>query len=234
MEVIQEHEGLDPDGRRTYAECSLDPGELVCSAPWRRPGNRRLAIVARRLVVGVGGSGGDRGQGWSRRTCFSHLDPPSVDVDHPWLTAYVPTAIPGLPAVRWRRHRGGGCVAGWPKTVGRLVAAGPGHWMRGPAARRQLAAPGRDCKPGGGRRGQWLCAQFLPWGLVAVLAADERLVSYRAAGGRHALRGREAVARPGSTPSVCRPPRLLLRWRTRSLGCLDPGRGEVVDPPGRS
>ncbi len=98
-----------------------------------------------------------------------------MDADHPWfIRRYVPTAIPGLllfagvatgAAVAWR---------GWPKTVGRLVAAG---LAIGCVAWPLVASwPLRAVTwQSGARDGvERLCAQFA-LGSVAVLAADERV-----------------------------------------------------------
>ncbi len=178
MEVIQEHEGLDPDGRRTYAERSLDRVSWYAGPVALAGGIAGLAIVARRLVVGSVGPAEIVTAGLVTPYLLLYLYLPSVDADHPWfIRRYVPTAIPGLllfagvatgAAVAWR---------GWPTTQSRFGGKGrPGDRMRGLDRSSNASWPLRAVTwQAGARDGvERLCAQFLP-GSVAVLAADERV-----------------------------------------------------------
>lgn len=175
MESIQVHEGLEPDGRRTYAERSLDRIRWYAGPVAIAAGAAGLSILAWRLVAGRIRDGELVAAGLVAPYLLMYLYLPSVDADHPWfIRRYVPTAIPGLllfaavaaaALVAWKRL---------PRPVGRVgaaaVVAGCVAWplvTTWPLRAVSWQAGGRD----GVVR---LCDELAP-GSVAVLAADSRI-----------------------------------------------------------
>lgn len=175
MEAIQVHEGLEPDGRRTYAERALDRISWYAGPMTIAAGAAGLAVLAWRLVGRRISAAELVVAGLVTPYLLMYLYLPSVDADHPWfIRRYVPTAIPGLlvfamvaaaTLVAWKRI---------PRPLGRIgaavVAIGCIAWPL--AATWPLRAVSWQA---GGRDGvARLCDDFAP-GSVAVLAAEQRV-----------------------------------------------------------
>lgn len=96
-EVIQRNEGLEPDGKRTYAERSLDRINWYTGPVAIAAGAGGLALLAHRLVRGRITPAELITAGLVTPYLLLYLAVPSVDADHPWMIRrFVPTAIPGL------------------------------------------------------------------------------------------------------------------------------------------
>lgn len=172
MESIQVHEGLDPDGTRTYAERSLDRINWYTGPVAVAAGIAGLAVLAWRLV-------GSRLRdvewvvvGLVVPCLVLYVYAPSIYSDHPWMIRrYVPTAIPGLlvfsgvvvtALVRWERP---------PRALRTVAAAAIAVGLV--AFPAEVTWPLRSASwQAGGREGiERLCETFDPDDL-AVLAAD--------------------------------------------------------------
>ncbi|HRA34116.1 MAG TPA: hypothetical protein PK748_04285 [Acidimicrobiales bacterium] len=97
MESIQVHEGLSPDGNRTYAERSLDRIRWYTGPVAVAAGAVGLAVLGRRLVGGRLSPAEWVVAGLVTPGLVLYAYAPSIYSDHPWMIRrYVPTAIPGL------------------------------------------------------------------------------------------------------------------------------------------
>lgn len=124
MESIQVHEGLEPDGNRTYAERSLDRIRWYTGPTAVATGAVGLALLAGRLVRGRLTPAEWVVAGLVTPGLVLYAYAPSIYSDHPWMIRrYVPTAIPGLllfagvtavAAAAWPRL---------PRRIGPVVAA---------------------------------------------------------------------------------------------------------------
>jgi hypothetical protein len=113
MESIQVHEGLTPDGTRTYAERSLDRIRWYTGPVAVAAGAAGLAVLAWRWVRGRLSATEWVTVGLVVPCLLLYVYAPSIYSDHPWMIRrYVPTAIPGLllfsgvaaaALARWRR-----------------------------------------------------------------------------------------------------------------------------------
>ncbi len=172
MESIQVHEGLDPDGTRTYAERSLDRITWYTGPVAIAAGIAGLAVLAWRSVGARLRDAEWVVVGLVVPCLVLYVYAPSIYSDHPWMIRrYVPTAIPGLlllsavavtTLVRWDRP---------PRAVRSIGAALLAVGLVGYPA--EMTWPLRSASwQAGGRDGiERLCDDFDPDDL-AVLAAD--------------------------------------------------------------
>lgn len=175
MEAIQVHEGLEPDGRRTYAERSLDRIRWYAGPMAIAAGAAGLAVLAWRLVADRIRPAELVAAGLVVPYLVMYLYLPSVDADHPWfIRRYVPTAIPGL--LLFAAVAAAALAAGkrWSPCIGRVgaaaIAVGCVAWplhASWPLRAVSWQAGGRDGVVE-------LCRELAP-GSVAVLAADDRV-----------------------------------------------------------
>ena len=178
MEGLQANEGMEPDGKRTYAERSVERIAWYTGPAAIAAGAAGLAVVGYRLVRGGARPGEVVLVGLIVPYLVLYLYIPSVDADQPWfIRRYVPTAIPGLlvlaavgaqAASSWRR---------WPKVAGRDVL---GQGLAVAMAFSWVIFPARTTWPlraatwqAGGRDGvERLCDQLTPDSVVVLASQD--------------------------------------------------------------